>query len=157
MISSKECCRNKIVLVDDFFFFFLENITWYTFLSFYWVIRSLLSHSQCTVGVQCQNWPQDTVKENTALLWLCPGFIGSLAKHRINLLGFCFFTPLHCIFDLNVKLFVSFNFFSSSVFPWSIYIYCTVYSKLYAAECHRLPPFVRHICKCFHIILTLRL
>ena len=55
---------------------------------------------------------------------------------------------------------------SSSVFPQSIYIYCTVYSNLYTAECQcslSSPQFLlfvfcffkRLICKCF--LFTLRL
>lgn len=85
---------------------------------------------------------------------MCPGSIGSLAKYSIDLQGFSFFSMLRCIFDSNVKHYVFKRF--SSVFPQSMYIYCTEYPKMYAAECQwSLSSSVffvflkRLICKCF--------
>lgn len=82
---------------------------------------------------------------------VCPGFIGTLAKCRIRSAGFLFllFSVLHCIFHSNVKHHVSIN--SSSVFPQSIYISCTVYSNLYAAHClcSYLPNLNKPICMFF--------
>lgn len=42
---------------------------------------------------------------------------------------------LHYVFDLNVNRFVSVKILLPQSSLGTIYIYCTVYSNLYAAEC----------------------
>lgn len=72
--------------------------------------------------------------QRCSLASICPGFIGSLAKYSIDLQGFSFFSMLRCIFDSNVKHYVFTRF--SSVFPQSMYIYCT---ELSYNVCSRMP------------------
>lgn len=73
------------------------------------------SKSQCTVEVMLKLTSGQPVKDICwSITGVCPGFIGSLAKYRINLQGFLFLLVvfmLHCIFDSNVNPFVSINFF----------------------------------------------
>lgn len=72
-----------------------------------------IEQESCTVEVQCQNWPQDNLfRTHQSFGSGCSGFIGSIAKYWIDVQGFCLFSMLHCLFDSNVKRFVSINCFS---------------------------------------------
>lgn len=83
-------------------------------------------------------------KDNTVLLRVCVQILLALLPNiELTYRVFNFFI-LHCIFELNVKHYVSTH--CSSVFPESIYIYCTVHPKVYTAESQwSLSSFV---CKC---------
>lgn len=86
------------------------------------------------------------VNDNAVLLWVCVQILPALLPNTESSCRVFISSPFFIVYlTPNVKHYVSTH--CPSVFPESIYIYCTVYPKVYAAKSQWCSS--SFVCKCF--------